>query len=237
MRAPGPLLCAAAAVVVWALAGPGLAAADGALSAAASAARARLAAMTIAFEPERLVQFAGQGDAAVVEAFLEAGMRPDATEPRRGSTALIHAAANGHLRIVARLLEAGASPNLPDQDGTTALAAACYFGRAAVVDALLAKGAEARVAAAGAAVSALEAAIWSGDARIVKRLLAAGADPVGASRETPPLVRAAYTGRLEILGALLDARPPPAVLRRAREAARRARHPEAEALLARALGP
>ncbi len=202
-----------------------------------TAGAARLEAMHVAFEPERLVQFAGQGDAAVVEAFLQAGMPPDATEPRRGSTALIHAAANGHARIVARLLEAGASPNFADKDGTTALAAACYFAKPAVVEALLAKGGDPRAVPAGAGVSAVEAAIWGGNARIVKLLVAAGADAVGAAREMPPLVRAAYTGRVEILGVLLEARPPQAVVRRAVEAARRARHVEAEALLSKALAP
>ena len=194
--------------------------------------------MNIPFEPERFVQFAGQGDAAVVEAFLDAGMPPDSREPRRGSTALIHAAAGGHARIVARLLDAGAALARTDDDGTTALAAASYFGKVAVVEALLAHGADARVVPEDVAEpTALDAAIWGGDLRIVKMLVAAGADAIGARRETPPLVRTAYTGRLEILGVLLEARPPQAVLRRAREAARAARHAAAEALLAKALAP
>jgi len=206
-------------------------------AAPASAGAARLQAMNVAFEPERFVQFAGQGDAAVVEAFLEAGMSPDAAEPRRGSTALIHAAASGHLRIVTRLLDAGASPRHADNGGTTPLSAACYFGKEAVVEVLLDRGAEVRAAVAGDGASALDAAIWSGNARIVKRLIEKGADAAGERRETPPLVRAAYTGRVEILGALLERRPSVAVIRRALEAARRARHAEAEALLAKALGP
>jgi ankyrin repeat protein len=194
----------------------------------------RLKAMSIAFEPERLVQFAGQGDAAVVEAFLEAGMSPDAAEPKRGSTALIHAAANGHAGIVTRLLGAGAAVDRPDSEGTTALTAACNFARGPVVQLLLAKGASPS-AAGRDATSALEAAIWGGDAGIVKRLLAAGADAIGQDRETPPLVRAAYTGRVEILAALLEAKPPGPLVRRALEAARKARHAEAEALLSKAL--
>jgi ankyrin repeat protein len=211
--------------------------AGGARAQPAATGAARLKAMNVAFEPDRLVQFAGQGDAAVVEAFLEAGMSPDAKETRRGSTALIHAAANGHSRIVARLLDAGAAVNRPDDDGTTALAAACYFGRAPLVELLLAKGADPRAASKDGATSALEAAIWGGDARIVKMLLAAGADAVGDTREAPPLVRAAYTGRVEIVSALLEAKLPVSVVRRALEAARLARHAAAETVLSKALPP
>jgi uncharacterized protein len=211
--------------------------AGGAVAQSGATGAARLKAMSIAFEPDRLVQFAGQGDAAVVEAFLEAGMPPDSTETRRGSTALIHAAANGHSRIVARLLGAGAAVDRPDDEGTTALTAACYFGRAAVVELLLAKGANPRAVSKDGATSALDAAIWGGNARIVKLLLAAGADAAGETREAPPLVRAAYTGRVEIVTALLEAKPPVVVVRRALEAAQRARHVTAEAVLSKALPP
>ena len=225
----------AAVLGLWALAP--LALADPAQAPSAESAAARLKAMNVAFVPERLVQFAGQGDAAVVGAFLEAGMPPDSTEPRRGATALIHAAANGHARIVARLLDAGASPNRPDNDGTTPLTAACYFGKADVVKTLLARGADARSIPKDGAVSALDAAIGSGNPGIVKWLLAAGADAVGESREVPPLARAAYAGRVEMLGLLLETRPPQAVVRRALEAARLAGHENAEALLSKALAP
>ena len=202
-----------------------------------TAAAARLKAMNIAFEPERLVQFAGQGDAAVVEAFLEAGMSPDVREARRGATPLIHAAANGHLRIVTRLLAAGAAVDRPDDDGTTALTAACYFGRAPIAELLLDKGADPRAVSKHGGASPLDAAIWGGNVHIVKRLLAAGVDAAGERSEMPPLVRAAYTGRTEIVNALLEAKVPASIVRRALEAAERGRHAAVAAVLSKALAP
>jgi hypothetical protein len=115
--------------------------------------------------------------------------------------------------------------------------AAANFAREPVVDLLLTKGADARAVSKDGAVSALDAAIWGGNVRVVKRLMAAGADGVGARREMPPLVRAAYTGRLEVVRALLEARPPAPIVRRALEAARRVGHPPVEAVLAEAAGP
>ena len=233
-----PHRAAAAAVIATLLAGRPMAG-EARIQDAAAGSRSgagRLAAMNVAFEAERLVQFAGQGDAAVVETFLEAGMPPDAAEPRRGATALIFAAGNGHVAIVTRLLAAGADVNRPDREGTTALAAACYYARAPVVEMLLTKGADPRMASKDAA-SALDAAIWGGDARIVTMLVAAGADAVGVAREFPPLVRAAYAGRLEMVSALLEAKPPRSVVQRALDAARRAHHQAVAAALAKALVP
>jgi ankyrin repeat protein len=106
-----------------------------------------------------------------------------------------------------------------------------------VVELLLAKGASPSAVSKDDAVSALDAAIWSGNARIVKLLLAAGADAAGETREAPPLVKAAYTGRVEIVSALLEEKPSTALVQRALEAAHHARHAGAEALLSKALLP
>ena len=198
---------------------------------AQSGGEARLRAMNIAFEPERLVQFAGQGDAAVVEAFLDAGMNPGAIEPRHGATALINASANGHVRIASRLIAAGAALDQADRAGVTPLTAAAYAGKQAVVEMLLARGASPNPRRDAGTMAPLQAAIAGGNVHIVTALIDAGADAIGAGDENPPLVTAAYTGRADILRLLLAAKPPESVVRGAIAAATAARHAEARALL------
>jgi outer membrane protein assembly factor BamB len=73
---------------------------------------------------ERLWQAAREGDAAAVQALLDAGVEPD-VEFRQGGTALIFAAQRGHAEVVRLLLARGANPNARETlNNTTAL----HFG-------------------------------------------------------------------------------------------------------------
>jgi ankyrin repeat protein len=150
----------------------------------AYAATKRLAAMGIVPEPERLVQFAAQGDATVVELLLQAGVPVQATESMRLVTALHNAASQGHIRLAATLIERGADVNAADRYGNTPLINAAYRGNLEMVKLLLQKGASINARSA-AGVSALSAAVYSGQGGLVNFLLARNpqAELVEAARE------------------------------------------------------
>jgi uncharacterized protein len=138
-------------------------------------ARASLKTMGVQPTVQRLVQYAAQGDATVVDLIVAAGVEVDAADPVHGATALHHAAAQGHTRVVMQLLGLGARVNVKDRHGATPLTSAAYFGRTETVGALLANGALPNVQ--GVPVTPLMAAVLSGKAEVVDRLVAAGADP------------------------------------------------------------
>jgi len=139
-------------------------------------AKDRLAAMSVDPTPERLIQFAAQGDIAVVELMLKAGVSVNRADPIRGATALHNAAAQGHLKLLNMLLEWGARPNTVDWHGNTPLISAAYFGRLEIVRTLLEKGANIN-AVSQHGITALSAAIYSGKEPVVSLLLARGANP------------------------------------------------------------
>ena len=119
----------------------------------------------------RLKELIAEADAATIDA-----------RGADGWTALHLAAFFGRAEAVAALLEAGADARAVSANATanTPLHAA-LAGCAGldIVDALLARGADAG-AAAGAGVTPLHLAAKRGDAAIAKRLLARGADPHAA---------------------------------------------------------
>ncbi|MFC1232837.1 MULTISPECIES: ankyrin repeat domain-containing protein [Streptomyces] len=91
----------------------------------------------------RLVEAASSEDVGAVRALLRAGADPDGADAH-GTTPLYAAAVGGSAEIVARLLEAGASPDVESRGETdgTALCAAAAWGHADVVRRLLAHGAD-----------------------------------------------------------------------------------------------
>jgi uncharacterized protein len=159
---------------------------------------------TMGLEPtiERLVQYAAQGDTTVVELIAAAGVAVDTAEPTRGATALHNAAAQGHARLVTRLIDLGAPLDAKDFNGATPLTNAAYFGRVDIVRILLAKGARPNVS--NVAITPLIAAVLGGNAGIVDQLIQAGADPTqpGTTGLTPADM-AQISGRTALLARLM----------------------------------
>ncbi len=114
-----------------------------------------------------LMAAASIGDVQSVEVLLDAGAWPAMTDAR-GRTALWHAVNQGQLAAVRRL--AVVCPlDVPDSDGTTALAASAARGDEAVLRALLAAGADPTVAS-GNGNTALHVAAAAGHASSVALL-------------------------------------------------------------------
>ena len=103
------------------------------------------------------------------------------------------------------LLQHGAQPNEPDNDGMTPLVAACHGCQPRIVHALLAAKADPSLAEAQGQTP-LIAAAEAGSVDSVKVLLAAGAevDATDSDYQTP-LMAAAADGSLEVVQALLEA--------------------------------
>lgn len=139
-------------------------------------AKQRLALMGVSPTPERLVQFAAQGDTTVVDLLLAAGLDVNTAEPVRNASALHHAAAGGHMRLAGSLIERGADVNRVDWNGNTPLINAAYFGHLDVVKVLLKKGARID-AVSKSGHSALMAAVFHGKDALAAYLLLQGANP------------------------------------------------------------
>ena len=100
-------------------------------------------------------------------------------------TKLIEAVKRGDAAAVRALIAQkapGNNVNAPDADGSTALHWAVQRDDVALVDMLLAAGADVK-AATRYNITPLSLACTNGNARVVDRLLKAGADPNGASEE------------------------------------------------------
>lgn len=82
------------------------------------------------------------GIAPVVPQYKEKGANLATPEPYNGGTALHIAAFNGHFEVVRQLVRAGASVNLKDKEGWTALAQAQDQGYPKIVDWLKKNGAK-----------------------------------------------------------------------------------------------
>jgi ankyrin repeat protein len=89
-----------------------------------------------------LMTAARTGAPDVVKALLARGARVDAKDDRRGQTALMWAAAEGHAAIVQDFIEAGADFKLRTPSGFTPLLFAAREGRIDVVRVLLRAGAD-----------------------------------------------------------------------------------------------
>jgi ankyrin repeat protein len=159
----------------------------------------RLQMMGIEAKPERLVQYAAQGEITTVELLLDAGVPVTAVDPARGVTALHNAAAQGHQRLVEKLIELGAEVNASDWMGATPLTVAAFYCRVPVMQTLLKAGADVNVQPKKGP-TALIAAIYGGNVQAVDLLLQAGANPeLKAAYGNTPAEAARSAGRTEIL--------------------------------------
>ncbi len=134
------------------------------------------------------------GDEAAVRRFLAEGS--DVNQLDDGSTLLMHAIAAylGRLthNFVPLLLASGACPNMPCADGSTPLMMASNWGMTAVMNALLAAGADPHILGPhGETALSLARRDPEHNAQAIERLLQVMADErvrmsVGASTETTP---------------------------------------------------
>ena len=136
-----------------------------------------------------------EGDAATIDA---RAAKAD------GTTALMYAVLTADAAAVRNLLERNADVNAANREGYTALHFAVFDETKTAL--LLAKGAQANVAAVNGVTPLLAAAGRSGGAAVVQQLLAAGADANAANRAgITPLDRAAQAGDVATLEALFAA--------------------------------
>ena len=116
-----------------------------------------------------------QGKTAIVKVLLAGGADINATQSKRGYTALTRAAMSGHAEVVKVLLESGADINARSAGGDTALMGAAESGHVEIVKVLLKSGADIN-ANGGWGYTALMKAAFGRRAEIFKLLLENGAD-------------------------------------------------------------
>jgi ankyrin repeat protein len=153
----------------------------------------------------------------VVETLIEYGASVDLQEEPPSGGALLRAVGSAraamqsgaiedgsmgaHLANARRLLRAGASVNLPDEDGVTPLMLAAQVGDEGLVEMLLERGADVNLADREGATPIFDA-VGCNRAGVVSKLLAAGArtDLVDCDGETPLMIaqRRGYPYRLVV---------------------------------------
>jgi ankyrin repeat protein len=101
-------------------------------------ARTELGKLSLSYTPRDFVQSAKMGDLTAVNLFLTAGMDPNST-PGRSPTALMEASSNGHTKIVAALVTAGADVK-KSYSIDTALSLAASNGHVDILRVLIGKG-------------------------------------------------------------------------------------------------
>lgn len=122
------------------------------------------------------------------------------------SSSLMRAVSNGHLHVVARLIETGVSvDDARVVDNTTALYAAAEKGHHDIVSILLKAGANVNALNGYDGKTALYAAIVNKHTRVLRELLAAGADTEYIYQNSQPLFFAAERGYVEGVSCLLAA--------------------------------
>ena len=120
-------------------------------------------------------EIARRGDIEVMEAFLDAGLDPDLTNPR-GHTLLMIAAYNQQPAMVDLLAAHGADVDQPDRSGNTPLMGCAFQGFAEVAELLLDQGADVAYTNGAGATALMFAAMYKQPA-VVDALLTRGADP------------------------------------------------------------
>lgn len=143
-------------------------------------------------------------DMMAINAFLDAGINPNAQDAD-GRTVLIAAAARGDLEVVNKLLSRGADPNVKDKRSYTALSHASEAMYEQVVDALLSRPEVDPNSRGLNSRPVLLAYVWRDSKARVEKLLAHGADVNAQDADGDTALHgAAQTGNVEIMQMLLD---------------------------------
>jgi hypothetical protein len=162
-------------------------------------------------EPSReLFDAAIRGDAETVGP-LVAPLEGQALE-RAGGPLLRIAVYMGYLELVTVLLDAGVPPDVPDENGKTALLLAPRPLHEGIGALLLSRGADPNQQWS-AGITPLIAACYDGDLEGARLLLELGADPNARTTQTrnSPLVGAALGGHVELIELLLESGADPSL--------------------------
>lgn len=149
-----------------------------------------------------LINAANMGDAGKVASFIDRGLDVNSVDPR-GETLLIIAARNGDGDLVKVLVARKARLEAVNAVGETALAVAAFNGHVAVVEQLLAAGAN-PVNTQG--WSALHYAAMQGHASVLKALIARGAPVDALAPNGATALMLAAKANIESVKVLLAAR-------------------------------
>jgi ankyrin repeat protein len=155
------------------------------------------------FTAADFVKAAGNGDQALVEAYLQGGMDRNAQDAR-GFTALMAAAQAGKNEVVKALLDENAKPDLQNNDGATALILAAAADQPLTVRTLIEANADVRLKD-HKNWTALMRAVYDGKDRVVDVLLATSRDQLARDKQLDrALAVASLLGRDGIVRQLLD---------------------------------
>jgi hypothetical protein len=171
----------------------------------AERARRTLGERDVPFEAHAFFAAAAEGDPALVDLFLDAGM-PAATRDQWGNSALLEAARNDRPGVVELLLTRGAKPG-DSPGGEPPLTVAAEAKSLGALKALLAAGADRDAAAdpaRGPGGTPLQRACSAESWEAARLLVEAGANPSLASPPLPPpLFLAAESGHAPTVALLL----------------------------------
>lgn len=157
------------------------------------------------FNKDGFFEAAASRDSAALEAFVVGRFDLNVQDKTDGRTALINAAAKGHLDVVKLLLTAKANANIKDKSDRTALFHALEARYDDVADAIIAEPQLDLNARGKNGVTALISYVWRERSDVVKALLERGADlNLGDNDGDTALHGAAQAGNVEALRLLLS---------------------------------
>jgi len=165
-----------------------------------------IATLTTAGRGTSFLEAAKEGNVTAVRSLLKERAADVEGRDAEGMTALLWAVYGDHVEMVRVLLMGGANPNVSTRYGVTALGLASENRDAAIVDQLLAHGANAAAETSGE--TALHVAAKTGDVDVAAMLVARGA-PVDARerwQSTTPLMVAAAENHPAVVRLLISAK-------------------------------
>lgn len=127
----------------------------------------------VKYDRDSFLQCARDGQADMVQLFLDTGMNPE-VKNKYDATALILAAKGNQIPVARVLLQSGADVNTSSDDGITALMVAAYGGDVDLVKMLLDAGADVHMQSSSG-LTALKLAQTENRAAVVQLLKQAGA--------------------------------------------------------------